>query len=176
MLYERMEDLGLELFCKKYSLKKRDDLLSSVPQTELSCLFMGFDDEDIIGCFSAKALRGNFSRLPLEDTLLLLSYLNVKSIPYFFSLRDIPYLISIMPNNRFIEDLYEHSNTLFYLLDQGLLLQYDIMAKLFNSQNSISEIKHLFRTSDKYKRFGEHPLVKQFKLPIDLSRIVYSFL
>jgi hypothetical protein len=176
MLYERMEDLGLDLFCKKYSLKKRDELLSRVPKDELSCLFMGFDDEDILGCFSPNALRGNFSRLPVEDTFLLLSYIKVKTIPYFFTMRDIPYLISIMPINRFIEDLYQNSSTLFYLLEQGILLQFDIKAKFFAPDNSISEIKNLFRTSIKYERFGEHPIVNEFKLPIDLSRIVYSFL
>ena len=169
-----MEDLGIDMFCNM-SLRKRDKLLLKVPKDELTCLFMGFEEDDILKCFSDTIIYKAFYKLPINDTLLLLSYIKVENMNLFLS--DINERINCMSMNkvRFLEELHQHSDTLFILLESNIIKYDMIKARIFNNY-ILSDIATLFRTNKKFKKLGIHPLVYKLPFPTDLSLYIYSFL
>jgi len=167
--------MGIELFCEM-SKKKRNYLLSKVPSDELTCFFMGFNEDDIYQCFSKEAIQDAFSQLPISDTLLLLSYIKVENIHYFIPKSEINPRIDCIRNHIFIEELYNHSDLLFTLIDNHLIRKELVLSKLFHPYSILSDINHLFHTNPKFKKLGHHPLVYQFKLPKDISYYLFSFL
>lgn len=122
MLYERIEERGLDYVLGKYSQRQRDEVLKKTCSEDLVMYsVIGLTEEELLELFSKSVLRRELSRLPPEN----LFYCD--SFHALFSIRP---LFLQMDTSTFISEYSKTPGVLFQLLDRKAITKWDVIDKL----------------------------------------------
>ena len=67
MNYEKIEEMGVDVFLSQYSDTFRDNYLYKTPDDEIVCYFFFMTGNDFSTCFSSEAIKQAFERIPAND-------------------------------------------------------------------------------------------------------------
>jgi len=122
MLYERIEERGLDYVLRKYSQRQRDDILRNTCSEDLVMYsVIGLTTKELIALFSKSVVRKEFSRLPPENLFYCDS---------FHALVNVRPLFQEMDTSTFLSEYRKTPAVLFQLLDSRAITRSDVLQKL----------------------------------------------
>jgi hypothetical protein len=136
LLYERIEERGIDYVLRKYSQYQRDYFLENTPEDDLVMYaVIGLTPEELDLLFSRRVLQKEFSRLLPEN--LFYSWSTIKGVVRVSS------IFRRLDAETLMTEYKKCPSTLFYLLDAKQITVRDILGKLQNT--TLHEISRLRR-------------------------------
>jgi hypothetical protein len=126
MLYEKIEEKGLDYVLRKYSLEKRISILKSTPSDELVMYsVIGITPEELTSLFSRKVFEEVFSRLCPDN----LFYFYDSFAKLFTRQLFRPIFLNISQND-LLNECKTSPMSIVRAMDKGVLTSSDIIGKL----------------------------------------------
>ena len=154
-LYEKVEEMGLDVFLKK-SQRVRDGYLKKTPSDEITCYFLFMHYKEFRECFTLEAILESFKRLPDSDLFTWCKFIPMQDFtilihPTFFMEK----WNTMSPRLQF-QEYYESPELVFGLVDQGLVTyqeiynpfreyKADLLSQLYSRHESFSILFQPFK-------------------------------
>ena len=146
LLYERIEEKGLENVLTRYSQRQRDYFLEQTPEDELVMYaVIGLTPEELTLLFTQRAIQKEFSRLLPEN--LFYSWSTISGVVSISS------IFRHLQTDTLLTEYKKDPCTLFYLLDSGQITVYDVLGKL--KKMTLHEISKLRSYHSRFKEVWE---------------------
>ena len=139
LLYERIEEKGIDYVLERYSQRQRDYFLEKTPEDDLVMYaVIGLTPEELVLLFTKSVLQKEFSRLLPEN--LFYSWDTIRGVV------DVSFIFSHLDSDTFLTEYKKDPRTLFYLLDSRQITICDILSKIRNmTLHEISKLRGYHR-------------------------------
>ena len=161
-LYDTIEESSVEEVLRKFSLHRRNEMLSNTPAEELIMYsIIGLTSEELKELFSKSVLEKEFSRLPPTD--LFYSFDLIQEV---YKKGEFRRLFRELSTEDFLKEYKKTPWLLFNMIDSGLIGIEDVVAKI--ESLTIQEISNLKRYHAKFQYVwvGLETLIQHCIFPI----------
>lgn len=144
MLYEKIEERGLDYVLERYSKAYRDRCLTQMSSEDLIMFsVIGMTAEEMEKLFSRKVMEREFCRLPAENL-----FYSMESMEGIWTRKSFLISFDDLDQKTFVDEYRKSPSSLFQMIDLGLLRSEEVLEKLKHVR-----LEELFRLKRYHRRF-----------------------
>lgn len=166
-IYEKVEEMGVDLFLKKPQ-RIRDSYLYECPPDELTCFFFFMNIDDFKTCFSSTAIYECFKKIPAEHMITLCKEMDARSF-------DNKYMSQFMSRSTFCKKWNQlKPSVVIYEFSEIAECLYGLLTSQFISYSDLYPSFKEYPMSYVSSMYQEHKLCKTLFRPL-LLQFIYLF-
>lgn len=124
-LYEKVEEMGIDVFCTKPS-HIRDSYLSRLSSDEITCYFFFMNYEEFSKCFSNTIIKKCFRKIPYENLFILCHEIPASKFSSIMSSTIFLKKWNNISPSGMIDGFIQHSESIFSLVKHNYISYNDI--------------------------------------------------